>query len=63
MPWFKGNLHTHSTRSNDGKATPQEACDWYRKRATISWLSPIMITSPMKRIGNRSDSLLVIRGR
>lgn len=32
MPWFKGNFHTHTTRSNDGKATPQEVCDWYRER-------------------------------
>jgi len=29
--WFKGNLHTHSTRS-DGQLTPEEVVDWYRSR-------------------------------
>ncbi len=29
--WFRGNLHTHSTRS-DGRLTPQEACAFYRER-------------------------------
>jgi hypothetical protein len=30
MPWYKGNLHTHSTNSNDGLCTPQQLCDWYQ---------------------------------
>ncbi|MCL4459236.1 MAG: CehA/McbA family metallohydrolase [Chloroflexi bacterium] len=30
MRWYKGNLHTHTTNSNDGKSTPQELCNWYR---------------------------------
>ncbi len=30
MPWYKGNLHTHSTNSNDGLYTPQQLSDWYR---------------------------------
>jgi hypothetical protein len=32
MPWYRANLHTHTTRSSDGKATPQEVCDWYHDR-------------------------------
>jgi len=29
--WFKGNLHTHTTRS-DGLLTPEQAIAWYRER-------------------------------
>ncbi|MDZ4768510.1 MAG: CehA/McbA family metallohydrolase [Chloroflexota bacterium] len=29
--WFRGNLHTHSTRS-DGRLTPEAVCDYYRDR-------------------------------
>jgi hypothetical protein len=29
--WFRGNLHTHSTRS-DGRLTPEAACAFYRER-------------------------------
>ena len=29
MPWFKGNLHTHTTNS-DGDSPPDEVAGWYR---------------------------------
>ena len=29
--WYRGNLHTHSTRS-DGQKTPAQVCAFYRKR-------------------------------
>lgn len=29
MPWFRGNLHTHTTNS-DGDSTPGEVVAWYR---------------------------------
>lgn len=29
MPWFRGNLHTHTTLS-DGRKTPEEVAEWYR---------------------------------
>lgn len=29
--WYKGNLHTHTSNS-DGKLTPEQVADWYRKR-------------------------------
>ncbi len=29
MSWYKGNLHTHTTNSEDGKSSPQQLCDWY----------------------------------
>ncbi|MDD2711180.1 MAG: PHP domain-containing protein [Verrucomicrobiae bacterium] len=28
--WFKGNLHTHTTRSGDGEFSPQEVIEWYK---------------------------------
>ena len=28
--WFKGNIHTHTTRS-DGDSEPEVAVDWYRR--------------------------------
>mgnify|MGYP001018554886 CR=1 FL=1 len=28
--WFKGNLHTHTTRS-DGKKEPEDAINWYKR--------------------------------
>ncbi len=30
MPWFRGNLHTHSTNS-DGDSPPEVVIDWYRE--------------------------------
>jgi len=29
MPWYKGNLHCHSSRS-DGKATPEHVAKFYK---------------------------------
>lgn len=29
MSWYKGNLHAHTTNSEDGKSSPQQLCDWY----------------------------------
>ena len=28
MPWFKGNLHTHTNKS-DGDSSPETVVDWY----------------------------------
>ncbi len=28
--WFKGNLHTHTTKS-DGDETPEKVCEWFEK--------------------------------
>ena len=28
MPWFKGNLHTH-TNNSDGDSSPEIVVDWY----------------------------------
>ena len=28
MPWFKGNLHTHTNKS-DGDSSPEIVVDWY----------------------------------
>ncbi|MEN6560794.1 MAG: CehA/McbA family metallohydrolase [Acidobacteriota bacterium] len=28
--WFRGNLHTHTTNSDDGDASPETAVNWYR---------------------------------
>ena len=30
MPWFKGNLHTHTNKS-DGDSSPETVVDWYSK--------------------------------
>ena len=30
MPWFKGNLHTHTNKS-DGDSSPEVVVDWYEK--------------------------------
>ena len=30
MPWFKGNLHTHTNKS-DGDSSPKTVVDWYHK--------------------------------
>lgn len=62
MPWFKGNLHTHTTRSNDGKATPQEACDWYRKRGYDFLALTDHDHVADEKDWQSSDGLLVIRG-
>ena len=32
MPWFKGNLHTHTNKS-DGDSSPEVVVDWYHKNA------------------------------
>ncbi len=62
MSWYRGNFHTHTTRSNDGKATPQEACDWYRKRGY-----DFLALTDHDHVANEADyqspdGLLVIRG-
>ena len=31
VQWYRGNLHTHSTRS-DGRKTPSQVCAYYRRR-------------------------------
>jgi predicted metal-dependent phosphoesterase TrpH len=28
--WFKGNLHTYTTKS-DGDETPEKVCEWFEK--------------------------------
>ena len=28
MPWFKGNLHTHTNKS-DGDSSPEKVVNWY----------------------------------
>ncbi len=30
MPWFKGNLHTHTNKS-DGDSSPERVINWYKK--------------------------------
>ena len=29
MPWFKGNIHTHTTNS-DGDSSPEHVSEWYK---------------------------------
>ena len=30
MPWFKGNIHTHTTNS-DGDSSPDHVSKWYKQ--------------------------------
>lgn len=55
--WYKGNLHTHTTRS-DGRVTPEEAIAWYRQRGydflalTDHWvLTPGIPGTPGRQVG------------
>ena len=36
--WFKGNLHSHTTRS-DGRLSPPEVAEIHRTRGWNFWLS------------------------
>ncbi len=56
--YFRGNLHTHTTRSDGGK-TPEEAAAWYREHG----YDFVAITDHGQRLDRQFDgSILVIPG-
>jgi predicted metal-dependent phosphoesterase TrpH len=62
MPWYKGNLHTHTTNSEDGKSSPQQLCDWYGAHGYnfLAFTDHDHITT--EKEVSRSNGLLVIAG-
>lgn len=57
-PWFKGNLHTHTTRS-DGKLTPEEVVQVYQK-AGYDFLA--LTDHWVQSENKRQDGMLLLAG-
>ena len=60
MPWFRGNLHTHTTNS-DGDSAPDEVVAWYRDAGYdfLALTDHDLLTLPQDHAAAASPMLLV----